>query len=211
MNPVRVIDGVAAPLPLSNVDTDVIIRIEKLAQCPREELGRWALEPLRMRADGSENADCLLNQPGWREARILVAGPNFGCGSSREHAVWALQGLGIDCVIAPSFGDIFRNNCFQNGLLPVQLPPDQAQWLLDALEQRRQQGEAVRLMVDLEAQLVLWPGQRELPFAVEARRRHALLEGLDEVGLTRQLLPQIDAWQARDRKARPWIWPTAQL
>lgn len=211
MKPVRVIDGVAAPLPLSNVDTDVIIRIEKLAQCPREELGRWALEPLRMRADGSENADCLLNQPGWREARILVAGPNFGCGSSREHAVWALQGLGIDCVIAPSFGDIFRNNCFQNGLLPVQLPPDQAQWLLDALEQRRQQGEAVRLMVDLEAQVVRWPGQRELPFAVEPRRRHALLEGLDEVGLTRQLLPQIDAWQARDRKARPWIWPTAQL
>ena len=211
MKPMRVIDGVAAPLPLSNVDTDVIIRIEKLAQCPREELGRWALEPLRMRADGSENADCLLNQPGWREARILVAGPNFGCGSSREHAVWALQGLGIDCVIAPSFGDIFRNNCFQNGLLPVQLPPDQAQWLLDALEQRRQQGEAVRLMVDLEAQVVRWPGQRELPFAVEPRRRHALLEGLDEVGLTRQLLPQIDAWQARDRKARPWIWPTAQL
>lgn len=211
MKPMRVIDGVAAPLPLSNVDTDVIIRIEKLAQCPREELGRWALEPLRMRADGSENEDCLLNQPGWREARILVAGPNFGCGSSREHAVWALQGLGIDCVIAPSFGDIFRNNCFQNGLLPVQLPPDQAQWLLDALEQRRQQGEAVRLMVDLEAQVVRWPGQRELPFAVEPRRRHALLEGLDEVGLTRQLLPQIDAWQARDRKARPWIWPTAQL
>ena len=211
MKPIRVIDGVAAPLPLSNVDTDLIIRIEKLAQCPREELGRWALEPLRMRADGSENKDCLLNQPGWREARILVAGPNFGCGSSREHAVWALQGLGIDCVIAPSFGDIFRNNCFQNGLLPVQLPPDQAQWLLDALEQHRQQGEAVRLMVDLEAQVVRWPGQRELPFAVEPRRRHALLEGLDEVGLTRQLLPQIDAWQARDRKARPWIWPTAQL
>ena len=211
MKPIRVIDGVAAPLPLSNVDTDLIIRIEKLAQCPREELGRWALEPLRMRADGSENKDCLLNQPGWREARILVAGPNFGCGSSREHAVWALQGLGLDCVIAPSFGDIFRNNCFQNGLLPVQLPPDQAQWLLDALEQHRQQGEAVRLMVDLEAQVVRWPGQRELPFAVEPRRRHALLEGLDEVGLTRQLLPQIDAWQARDRKARPWIWPTAQL
>lgn len=206
MKQVTTIHGVAAPLPLANVDTDVIIRIEKLAQCPRDELGRWGLAPLRFREDGSENPDFVLNQAGWRQARILVAGPNFGCGSSREHAVWALQGMGIECVIAPSFGDIFRNNCFQNGLLPVQLPANEAQWLLEALEQRRQRAEPVVLEVDLQAQVVRWPGQRELPFAIEPRRREALLQGLDEIGLTRRRLPQIEAWQAADRAARPWVW-----
>jgi 3-isopropylmalate/(R)-2-methylmalate dehydratase small subunit len=148
----------------------------------------------------------VLNQPAWREARILVAGPNFGCGSSREHAVWALQGLGIECVIAPSFCDIFRNNCFQNGLLPVQLPADEAQWLLEALEQHKREGEPVVLDVDLQAQVVRWPGERELPFAIEPRRRESLLQGLDAIGLTRRLMPEIEAWQAEDRAARPWIW-----
>ena len=223
MKPISNITGVAAPLPLANLDTDVIIRIEKLAQCPREELGRWALAPLRFRDDGSENPEFVLNQAGWREARILVAGPNFACGSSREHAVWALQGLGIACVIAPSFGDIFRNNCFQNGLLPVQLPADEAQWLLDALEQRkregepvaleegRRRGEAVALSVDLETQVVRWPGRGELSFTIEPRRRQALLQGLDEIELTRRLLPDIEAWQEQDKAARPWVWQGAQV
>lgn len=206
MNRIGTITGVAAPLPLANVDTDVIIRIEKLAQCPREELGRWALAPLRLREDGTENPDFILNQPGWREARILVTGPNFACGSSREHAVWALQGLGIACVIAPSFGDIFRNNCFQNALLPVQLPADQVQSLLDALEERRREGEPATLSVDLEKQVVHGPDGRQLPFAIEPRRRHALLEGLDDIELTRRQLPQIRAWQEQDRAARPWVW-----
>lgn len=206
MNRIGTITGVAAPLPLANVDTDVIIRIEKLAQCPREELGRWALAPLRLREDGTENPDFILNQPGWREARILVTGPNFACGSSREHAVWALQGLGIACVIAPSFGDIFRNNCFQNALLPVQLPADQVQSLLDALEERRREGEPATLSVDLERQVVHGPDGRQLPFAIEPRRRHALLEGLDDIELTRRQLPQIRAWQEQDRAARPWVW-----
>ncbi len=209
MNRISTITGVAAPLPLANLDTDVIIRIEKLAQCPRDELGRWALAPLRLREDGSENPEFILNQPAWRKARILVAGPNFACGSSREHAVWALQGLGIACVIAPSFGDIFRGNCFQNGLLPVQLPAKDVQWMLDALEAKRQQGEAVTLSVDLERQVVCWPGRPELPFAIEPRRRQALLQGLDDIELTRQLLPQIRAWQQQDRSMRPWIWPSA--
>lgn len=204
------ITGVAAPLPLANVDTDVIIRIEKLAQCPRDELGRWAFAPLRFRDDGSDNPDFVLNQPAWRGSPILVAGANFACGSSREHAVWALQGMGIDCVIAPSFGDIFRNNCFQNGLLPVQLPADQVQWLLDAIDRQRHLGQAVALSVDLEAQVVRWPGQRELPFAIEPRRREALLEGLDAIELTRRLLPRIEAWQAQDRVARPWVWDGAR-
>jgi 3-isopropylmalate/(R)-2-methylmalate dehydratase small subunit len=210
MKPVSTITGVAAPLPLANLDTDVIIRIEKLAQCPREELGRWAMAPLRFRDDGSENPDFVLNQPAWREARILVAGPNFACGSSREHAVWALQGMGIACVIAPSFGDIFRTNCFQNGLLPVQLPAGQAQSLLDALEEGRRRGEAVALSVDLESQVVRWPGRGELSFTIEPRRRQALLHGIDEIELTRRLLPQIEAWQEQDRAARPWVWQGAK-
>ena len=206
MKPIGTITGVASPLPLANLDTDVIIRIEKLAQCPREQLGRWALAPLRFREDGSEDPDFILNQPGWRETRILVAGPNFACGSSREHAVWALQGMGIDCVIAPSFGDIFRNNCFQNGLLPVQLPAGEVQWLLDRLEERRRRGEPVTLVVDLQACTVRWPGERELSFAIEPRRHQQLLQGLDDIELTRKLLPRIEAWQQHDRQVRPWIW-----
>lgn len=206
MKKVSTISGVAAPLPLANVDTDVIIRIEKLAQCPRGELGAWAFGPLRFLADGSENPDFVLNQSGWRGAPILVAGPNFGCGSSREHAVWALQGMGIECVIAPSFGDIFRSNCFQNGVLPVQLADAEAKALLAFLEERRQAGQPERITVDLANQSIRWPGGADLTFAIEARRRRALLEGLDEVGLTLTHLPQIDAWQAADRQRRTWIW-----
>ncbi|MDE2606115.1 MAG: 3-isopropylmalate dehydratase small subunit [Burkholderiales bacterium] len=206
MKPVRTITGVAAPLPLANVDTDVIIRIEKLAQCPREHLGRWALEPLRFLADGSENPGFILNQAGWREASILVTGPNFACGSSREHAVWALQGLGIGCLIAPSYGDIFRNNCYQNGLLPIQLPPDQVEWLLDRLEQSRRRGQPVQLVVDLENGVVQWPGQWQAAFHIDPRRRQALLQGLDAIDSTRTMLPRIAEWQERDRAMRPWIW-----
>ena len=203
MKAVRQITGVAAPLPLANVDTDQIIPAVYLKRVTRSgfEDGLFAA----WRAD----PDFVLNQPAWREARILVAGPNFACGSSREHAVWALQGMGIECVIAPSFGDIFRNNCFQNGLLPVQLPAAQVQSLLDALEDGRQRGEAMTLSVDLTHQVVRGPGQRELPFAIESRRRQALLEGLDAIDLTRSMLPQIAAWQERDRAARPWVWPAA--
>jgi 3-isopropylmalate/(R)-2-methylmalate dehydratase small subunit len=209
MNKVSTISGVAAPLPLANVDTDVIIRIEKLAQLPRDELGAWGFGPLRFLPEGSENPDFVLNQPGWRGATILVAGPNFGCGSSREHAVWALQGMGIACVIAPSFGDIFRSNCFQNGLLPVQLPAAQAQQLLAYLEARHQRGEPVRISVDLAAQAIHWPGGEDFSFAIEARRRTALLQGLDEIGATLTHQAQIEAWQALDRQQRPWIWDLA--
>lgn len=206
MKTVSTISGVAAPLALANVDTDVIIRIEKLAQCPRSELGAWAFGPLRFLDGGSENPDFVLNQAGWRGAPILVAGPNFGCGSSREHAVWALQGMGIECVIAPSFGDIFRSNCFQNGVLPVQLADADAKALLAFLEERRQAGQPARITVDLASQTIRWPGGADLAFAIEARRRRALLEGLDEIGLTLTHLPQIDAWQAADRQRRTWIW-----
>ena len=200
------IAGVAAPLPLANIDTDVIIRIERLARCPRDQLGDWGFEPLRFLADGSDNPDFVLNQPGSRGAAILVAGANFGCGSSREHAVWALQGMGIECVIAPSFGDIFRSNCFQNGLLPVQLPKDQAQQLLAWLEQAHREGRPQSIEVDLEQLSIRWPGGADLAFPLEQRRRHALMEGLDAIGQTLTQAAQIDAWQARDRKQRPWIW-----
>lgn len=207
MKPVTTISGIAAPLPLANVDTDVIIRIEQLARCPHDQLGAWGFAPLRFRDDGSENPDFVLNQPGWRGAPILVAGPNFGCGSSREHAVWALQGMGISCVIAPSFGDIFRSNCFQNGLLPVQLEAADARKLLDHLETLHRSGEPTRITVDLASQTIRWPRGEHFSFTVEARRRRALMEGLDEIGSTLAHHEQIDTWQARDRLARPWIWP----
>lgn len=210
MKKVSAISGVAAPLLLANVDTDVIIRIEKLAQCPRGELGSWAFGPLRFLPDGSENPDFVLNQPGWQGAPILVAGPNFGCGSSREHAVWALQGLGIACVIAPSFGDIFRSNCFQNGLLPVQLGAPEAQQLMAWLEERHQRGEPASMTVDLAAQAIRWPGGTDMKFVIEARRRTALMQGLDEIGVTRTHEAQVDAWQALDRQRRPWIWDMAR-
>lgn len=209
MRPVVTLCGVAAPLPMANVDTDVIIRIEQLAQCPRDQLGNWGFGPLRFRADGSENPDFVLNQEGWRGAPILVAGPNFGCGSSREHAVWALQGMGVSCVIAPSFGDIFRSNCYQNGLLPVVLDADDVQTLMAYLEDHHQRGETTCITVDLESQAIGWPGGEDFGFTIEARRRAALMEGLDQIGSTRTLQAQIDAWQALDRERRPWIWQAA--
>ena len=206
MKPVRCIQGVAAPLPLANVDTDVIIRIEHLARCPREELGRWGFARLRYRADGTENPDFVLNQPAWRAAPILVTGPNFGCGSSREQAVWALQGMGVACVIAPSFGDIFRSNCFQNGLLPVALPAPQVQVLLDTLQALRERGEQTTLSVDLQSRTVTSAVGETFSFEIEERRRTALLEGLDAIGVTLTQRPQIAAWQAADQQRRPWIW-----
>ncbi len=206
MTPVRRIQGVAAPLPLANVDTDVIIRIEHLGRCPREALGRWAFQPLRLQADGSDNPDFVLNQPAWRGAPILVTGPNFGCGSSREQAVWALQGMGIACVIAASFGDIFRSNCFQNGLLPITLQAHQVQALLHGLQAQHALGRPVSVSVDLESQTVTGPDGESWNFQIEARHRTALLEGLDAIGLTLTQQPQIVAWQAADQQRRPWIW-----
>lgn len=211
MKPVVRICGVAAPLPMANVDTDVIIRIEQLAQCPREQLGAWCFGPLRLRADGSENPDFVLNQQGWRGAPILVAGPNFGCGSSREHAVWALQGIGVACVIAPSFGDIFRSNCYQNGLLPVTLDARDVQVLMAYLQHRQQRGEPTCISVDLASRTIHWPGGVDFSFGIEARRRTALMEGLDQIASTQTQQAQIEAWQALDREQRPWIWPAAQV
>jgi 3-isopropylmalate/(R)-2-methylmalate dehydratase small subunit len=196
------VSGPAAPFLEPNVNTDVIIRIERLTGVPRGDLGPYAFEALRTPSDDRPDPDFVLDRPAFRGAQILVAGRNFGCGSSREGAVWALMGLGLRAVIAESFGDIFFNNCFQNGLLPVVLPQE----TIDRLA--AEAGTGAPVTVDLVACEVRAPSGAVIPFAVDPQRRQALLEGLDEIGATLKRDPEIAAWQARDRAARPWIWAT---
>jgi 3-isopropylmalate/(R)-2-methylmalate dehydratase small subunit len=192
--------GPAAPLLRENVDTDVIIRIERLTALDRDQLGPYALEALRFQADGSEDPAFILNQPAFRTAPILLAGSNFGCGSSREAAVWALLARGIRCVIAPSFGDIFFSNCFQNGLLPVRLP----QARIDLLAAAARTG--VPLKVDLRQGMITGPGGEAVPFTVDPLRREGLLLGLDDIESTLRNDEGIRAWQRKDRGERPWAW-----
>jgi 3-isopropylmalate/(R)-2-methylmalate dehydratase small subunit len=201
MQPFTLVTGQAAPLMLANIDTDVIIRIERLSDPSPAHLRLYALEALRYFPDGSENPDFILNQPRFRGAPILLAGANFGCGSSREGAVWALMALGIRCVIAASFGDIFYSNCFQNGLLPVVLPESTVQ----ALAGQTSTGESP-MTIDLVRQLVISPAGEELSFEIDKQRREALLEGLDDIDRTLKHVSAITAWQAADRLARPWVW-----
>ncbi len=198
------VTGVAAPLMRQNVDTDLIIRIERLVDnTGRTGLGPYCFEQIRFRPDGSENPDCILNQAPYRDAPIILSAENFGCGSSREGAVWALAGMGVKAVIAPSFGDIFYNNCFQNGLLPVALPLHEVEQLAD--EMRASPGNA-RVTVDLENCTVVSPTGRTIPYTIDARRQHALLNGLDDIAQTLTQNDRIAAWQHADRSARPWIW-----
>jgi len=192
--------GPAPWLPQANVDTDVIIRIERLTSLGRDELGPYCLESLRYREDGSEDPDFVLNRPPFRGAPFLLAGENFGCGSSREGAVWALQAMGVRCVIAPSFGDIFFSNCFQNGILPIRLRREQ----LDVLAAACAGGAP--LSVDLERLLLMPPSGGAIGFAVDPLRREALLHGLDDIGLTLKDDALVRAWQEQDRIARPWAW-----
>ncbi|MBR0680612.1 3-isopropylmalate dehydratase small subunit [Roseomonas eburnea] len=199
--------GPAAPLLRPNIDTDVIIPIQRLVGSGRTGLGPYAFERLRYAGDGSENPDFVLNRPQYRGSPILLAGPNFGCGSSREGAVWALMGMGFRAVLAPSFGDIFHNNCFQNGMLPILLPEDVIHRI--AAETEAAQG-ARHTIVDLARRLVVTPEGAEIPFSIDARKRDALLEGLDDIALTLRLRQHIAAWQAADRAARPWVWETVQ-
>ena len=189
--------GVAAPLLRDNIDTDIIIRVERLAGTSRESMGAVAFEAWRFLPDGSENPEFVLNQPRYRGAPILLAGANFGCGSSREGAVWAMMGLGLRCVIAESFGDIFFNNCFQNGLLPVRLPAATVHRLADV------PGE---ITVDLARQQISGALGGPAPFDIEPMRRTALLEGLDEIGLTLKHHAAITRFQQADRADRPWVW-----
>jgi 3-isopropylmalate/(R)-2-methylmalate dehydratase small subunit len=190
------LEAVAAPFPQKNVDTDFIIRVERCTGTPKEELGPYAFETARYLPGGAEDPAFVLNQPRYRGARILVCGEFFGTGSSREMAVWALAGFGIRCLIAPSYGQIFYSNCFQNGLLPIVLPAP----VVDRLMAQAQAGKT--FAIDLEEQTV----NGDIRFDISPRRRKMLLEGLDELGLTLAAEPKIAAFEAADRARRPWIY-----
>ncbi len=194
--------GVAAPLSMINVDTDMIIPKQFLKTIKRTGLGRHLFDEMRFGADGSENPNFVLNRPAYRSASILVSGENFGCGSSREHAPWALLDFGIRCIIAPSFADIFYNNCFKNGILPIALPNEQVELLLDDAER----GANAVLTVDLEQQLITGPDGGSITFAIDPFRRHCLLNGLDDIGLTLQQIVAIDAFERNQRLGQPWLW-----
>ncbi len=202
MEKFTVVRGTAAPLMRQNVDTDIIIPIDKMIMGDRHSLGRFAFHAWRTRPDGSEDPDFVLNQAGHRDARILLAGANFGCGSSREGAVWAIQGRGIRCVIAPSFGAIFFDNCFQNGLLPVVLAAERMQ----ALAEQAAAAPKSRFTVDLERCRITAPNGEDVAFEVDPTRREALLQGLDDMALTLSREPEIAAFQDADRARRPWVY-----
>jgi 3-isopropylmalate/(R)-2-methylmalate dehydratase small subunit len=192
--------GVAAPLPMVNVDTDMVIPKNYLKVTERTGLGKHLFAEMRFNADGSERPDFVLNRPAWRQAEILVAFENFGCGSSREHAPWALRDFGIRCVIAPSFADIFFNNCFKNGILPLVLPKAVCVELIDDAER----GANATLTIDLEAQALTRPDGERIAFEVEPSRRIRLLTGLDEIGATVAKARRIDAFEAKLRQSQPW-------
>ena len=199
MDKFQTLTAVAAPFLRKNVDTDFIIRVERCTGTPKEQLGDYAFEMARFLPDGAENPESVFNQPRYRGAQILVCGEFFGTGSSREMAVWAIAGMGVRCLIAPSFGQIFFGNCFQNGLLPVTLPAA----MVEALAREAAAPEAKPFTVDLEQQTI----NATIRFEIEPRRKKMLLEGLDEIGLTLALEPEIAAFQAADRARRPWIYP----
>jgi 3-isopropylmalate/(R)-2-methylmalate dehydratase small subunit len=201
--PFTKLSAIAAPIMRSNIDTDVIIRIERLVGTSvRGTLGKWAFGSLRYMADGSENPEFILNREPYRQAEILITGPNFGCGSSREGAVWSLQEMGIRAIIGSGFGDIFSANCFQNGILPIVVDKEIVNGL--AAEVEHSQG-AGRVGIDLEEQIVIAPSGKRHRFEIDPRRRAGLLKGLDEIGLTLQRDGEIRSFQAADRKERPWI------
>ena len=194
--------GVAAPLDMINVDTDMVIPKQHLKTIERSGLGKFLFDEMRYDADGNELPDFVLNRPPYRQARILVTGENFGCGSSREHAPWALLDFGIRCIIAPSFADIFYNNCFKNGMLPIVLPQDQVEVLMaDAALG----GNAV-LGVDLERQEISRPNGETIGFEIDPFRRQCLLDGIDDIALTLQKIDHIDAFEAQQQTGQPWLW-----
>jgi 3-isopropylmalate/(R)-2-methylmalate dehydratase small subunit len=194
--------GIAAPLPKANVDTDQIIPARFLKSISRLGFGKNLFANFRFNEDGSENPDFVLNQEPYRKAEVLIAFENFGCGSSREHAPWALLDFGIRCVIAPDFADIFHNNCFKNGVLPVRLPREVCEKLMEDAKM----GGNARISVDLERQVVVRPNGEEIPFQIDPLRRHLMLNGLDDIGQTMQHAPAIDGFEARQRAAQPWLY-----
>ena len=202
MDKFTTLTGVAAPLPMINVDTDMIIPKQFLKTVERTGLARGLFLEMRLNDDGSENPDFVLNKPAWRDSVILVAGENFGCGSSREHAPWALLDFGIRCVIAPSFGDIFYNNCFLNGILPIKLGPEQMEKLFDDAGR----GANATLTIDLESQTIRGPDGGEISFDIDPFKKHCLLNGLDDIALTQEKTDKIDAFEGGQRAAQPWLY-----
>jgi len=193
--------GVAAPLPLINIDTDMIIPKQFLKTIKRTGLGVNLFDEMRYDEAGKEISDFVLNQPAYRKAEILVAGENFGCGSSREHAPWALLDFGIRCIIAPSFADIFYNNCFKNGVLPLVLPQEQ----VDVLMADAENGENARITVDLEAQTVASADGHEVHFEIDPFRKQCLLNGLDDISLSLEKVAAIDAFEGAQKAGHPWL------
>ncbi|MCB1424415.1 MAG: 3-isopropylmalate dehydratase small subunit [Zhengella sp.] len=192
--------GVAAPMPIVNIDTDMIIPKDYLKTIKRTGLGKGLFSEMRYNEDGSENPDFVLNKPAYRQAQILVAGDNFGCGSSREHAPWALLDFGIRCVISTSFADIFYNNCFKNGILPIKVSQEELDKLMDDAER----GSNATLTVDLEAMEIRGPDGGVITFELDPFKRHCLLNGLDDIGLTLEKASAIDTFEKTSAETRPW-------
>ncbi len=201
MQAFTVLTGIAAPMPQANIDTDKIIPARFLKSIERSGFGKNLFANYRYMPDGSENPDFVLNQDPYRKAEVLIAFENFGCGSSREHAPWALLDFGIRCVIAPDFADIFHNNSFKNGVLPVKLPRAVCEQLM---EDSRMGGNA-KITVDLEREVVVRPNGEEIPFKIDPLRRHLMLNGLDDIGQTMQHVNAIDSYEAKQRAAQPWL------
>lgn len=200
MDKFTTLTGVAAPLHLVNVDTDMIIPKQYLKTIKRTGLGTGLFSELRYKEDGSDNPDFVLNKPAYKGAQILIAGDNFGCGSSREHAPWALLDFGIRCVISTSFADIFYNNCFKNGILPIRVTPEQ----LAALFDDAARGANAKITVDLESQTITGPDGGSISFDIDPFRKHCLLNGLDDIGLTQVKADQIKSYEAKLAEERPW-------
>ncbi len=193
--------GIAAPMPLVNIDTDMIIPKVFLKSIQRTGFGVNLFDEMRYDREGNELPDFVLNKPQYRNAEILVAGDNFGCGSSREHAPWAIKDFGIKCVISTSFADIFFNNCFKNGILPIVLPQEQ----VDALMADAEKGENARMTIDLDAQEITMSDGETVAFEVDAFKKHCLLNGLDDIGLTMEKVEAIDAFETKASAAYPWV------
>lgn len=200
MDKFTTLTGIAAPMPLVNIDTDMIIPKQFLKTIKRSGLGVNLFDEMRYTQDGKEIPEFVLNQPAYRKAQIIIAGDNFGCGSSREHAPWALLDFGIRCVISTSFADIFYNNCFKNGILPIVMPQE----VVDVLMADAKKGENARQTIDLVAQTVTTSDGKSFPFEVDSHRKHCLLNGLDDIGLTLEKATAIDSFEKKQATLRPW-------
>ncbi len=201
MEKFETLTGVAAPMPIINIDTDMIIPKQYLKTIKRTGLGTALFHEMRTNDDGTENSEFVLNKAAYRDAKILIAGDNFGCGSSREHAPWALLDFGIRCVISTSFADIFYNNCFKNGILPIEVSEDELETLMHASER----GANFTLTINLESQEIQGLESGDIAFKIDSFRKHCLMNGLDDIGLTMNKAAQIDTFEDKISESRPWV------